>query len=54
MVKKGISATVVGVILLVIALAIIGMLILYTGQAGGNKMNLLFSKLESAKAGGPI
>lgn len=50
--KRGISATVIGIILLVVGLAIVILLILFSGQSAQSGFSQMIDKLNVLRHGG--
>ena len=52
--KKGVSATIIGIILLVVGLAIVLALLLYFGAISGEQTSSILDKLNILRGGGGI
>jgi len=52
--KKGVSATVIAIILLVVGLAILLIIVIGLGQTGGENIQGITDSLEVIKSGGTI
>ena len=52
--KKGVSSTVIGIILLVIGLAILITLVIYFGKISSNQTSDIIDKMNILRGGGSI
>ena len=52
--KKGVSSTVIGIILLVVGLAVILMLAIYFGTTSNNQVGGILSKMDILRGGGGL
>lgn len=52
--KKGVSATIIGIILLVVGAAIVLFLIIHFGKIGENQTSTIVEKLDIIRGGGGL